>query len=170
MLVFFTNLSLKEVQVRYSVLFCLFSITDSCGLFRMGRILKNIQLMLEFLRASFLVLHFSYYTLITFVMLSVILASNLNLISETLVILMWKWIGLFLRKICLKSSWCWLSPLNWIWSLTLSLLLKLLQENWSIDSFYKISFSWGCSISLLIYHMALHGILLSCLGWCSFCR
>ena len=83
MLVFFTNLSLKEVQVRYSVLFCLFSITDSCGLFRMGRILKNIQLMLEFFRASFLVLHFSYYTLITFVMLSVILLFMLMTLLST---------------------------------------------------------------------------------------
>ena len=35
---------------------------------------KNTQLMLEFLKAQFLVLHFSYYTLMTFLtMLSVIL-------------------------------------------------------------------------------------------------
>ena len=104
--------------------------------------------MLEFLKAAFLVLHFSYYTLMTFLtMLSVILLSmlmtllsilsvirhlicgnnlnwllNLNLIYETLwtgvksgslismlswfhltslitmVLLMWKWMRLFLRK------------------------------------------------------------------------
>ena len=30
--------------------------------------------------------------------------------------------------------------------------------------FYDISFSWGCSVSLWIYHTTLHGILLSCLG------
>ena len=37
----------------------------------MGSLHKNIQLMLEFLKTSFLVLHFSYYTLMTFlVMLS----------------------------------------------------------------------------------------------------
>ena len=39
---------------------------------------KNIQLMLEFLKAPFLALHFSYYILMTFlVMLSVILLSML---------------------------------------------------------------------------------------------
>ena len=30
---------------------------------------------------------------------------------------------------------------NWIEALTLSLLLKLLPENWSLDSFYEVSFS-----------------------------
>ena len=32
----------------------------------MGNLHKNIHLMLEFLKAPFLVLHFSYYTLMTF--------------------------------------------------------------------------------------------------------
>ena len=42
---------------------------------------KNIQLMLEFLKAPFLVLHFSYYTLMTFLtMLSVILLSMLMIL------------------------------------------------------------------------------------------
>ena len=116
-----------------------------------GKSSQNIQLMLDFLKASFLVLRFSYYTLMTFLMmLSVILLSmlmmplsvlsvirhliwgnnlnwllNLNLICVTpwsgvksgllismlgnlnwfcltrliaLVLLMWKWMGLFLRK------------------------------------------------------------------------
>ena len=43
----------------------------------MGRLHKNIQLMLELLKAPFLVLHFSYYALMTFLMmLSVILLSD----------------------------------------------------------------------------------------------
>ena len=116
-----------------------------------GNLCKNIQLMLEFPKCPFLVLHFSYYTLMTFQMiLSVILLFmlmmllsilremrhliygnnlnwllNLNLIYETpwtgarsgllismlgklnwfpqasliaLVLLMWKLMGLFLRK------------------------------------------------------------------------
>ena len=124
----------------------------------MGSLHKNIQLMLEFLRAPFLVLHFSYYTLMTFLMmLSVTLLSflmillfilsvighlicgnnlnwplNLNPIYETLwkgarsdllismlgklnwfrltrlitlVLLMWKWTGLFLRKDHLLRCW-----------------------------------------------------------------
>ena len=59
MLVFFTNLSLMEFQVRYLVLFCLFSVIDGFGWFWMESIHKNIQLMLESLKAPFLVLHFS---------------------------------------------------------------------------------------------------------------
>ena len=43
----------------------------------------------------------------------------------TLVLLMWKWIGLFLRKNHLLGCWGWLSVLNWIGTFTLSLLLKL---------------------------------------------
>ena len=138
-----------------------------------GILHKNIQLMLEFLKAQG-----SYYTLMTFpTMLSVISLSmlmillsilsvtgnlirgsnlnwplNLNLIYETLwtgarsgllislvgklnwfhltglitlVLLMWKWMGLFLRKNHLLRCWGWPSLLNWIGVLTLSLLLKL---------------------------------------------
>ena len=153
MLVFFTNLSLMEFQVWYLPLslFLLFSVIEGFGWFWMGSLHKNIKLMLEFFKAPFLVLHLSYYTLMTFLMmLSVILLSmlmillstlsvlrhlilgnnynwllNLNLIHETLwtgagsgllisvlkklywfhltglitqVLLMWKWVGLFLRK------------------------------------------------------------------------
>ena len=43
----------------------------------------------------------------------------------TLVLLMWKWMRLFLRKNQLWRCWGLLSLLNWIWALTLSLLLKL---------------------------------------------
>ena len=139
---------------------------------------KNIQLMLEFFKDPFLVLHLSYYTLMTFLlMLPVILPSmlmillsivsvirhlicgnnlncllNFNLISKTvwtgvrsgwlismlgklswfhltglmtLVLLMWKWMGLFLRKNHVLRCWGWPSFLNWIGAVTLSLLLKL---------------------------------------------
>ena len=130
------------------------------------------------LKVPFLVLHFSYYTLMTFLtMLSVILLSmlmillsilsvirhlicvnnmnrllNLNLIYETLwtglrsgllssilgklswfrltsimtmILLMWKWMGQFLRKNNPLRCWGWSSLLNWIGAHTLSLLLKL---------------------------------------------
>ena len=69
MLVLFTNLSLMEIQVRYLVSFLLFSVIDSFKWFWMGSIHKNIQLMLEFLSVPFLVLHFSCYTLMTFLMM-----------------------------------------------------------------------------------------------------
>ena len=74
MLVFFTNLSFKEFQIRYLTLFLLFSVTDGFEWFWTESLHKNIQLMLEFLKAPFLVLHFSCNTLITLLMmLSVIL-------------------------------------------------------------------------------------------------
>ena len=78
MLVFFTNLSLTEFQVRYLALFLLFSVIDGFKWFWMESLHENIQLMLEFLKAPFLVLHFSCYTLMTFLtMLSVKLVSML---------------------------------------------------------------------------------------------
>ena len=62
MLVFFTNLSLMAFQVRYSALFLLFSVIDNFEWFWMESLHKNIQLMQEFLKAGFLVLHFSLYS------------------------------------------------------------------------------------------------------------
>ena len=53
MLVFFTNLSLIEFQVRYLALFLLFSVIDGFEWFWMENIHKNIQLMLEFLKDPF---------------------------------------------------------------------------------------------------------------------
>ena len=43
----------------------------------------------------------------------------------TLVLLIWKWMGLFLTKNHLLRCWGWFSFLSWIGSFTLSLLLKL---------------------------------------------
>ena len=65
---------------------------------------KNIQLMLDFLKAPFLVLHFSYYTLMTFLMmLSVILLSKLMILFI---------ISVIRHLICGKN-------LNWLLSLNL---------------------------------------------------
>ena len=130
------------------VLFCLFSIIDGFEWFWLGSFHKNIQLILEFLKAPFWVQHFLYYTLTTFLMmLSVILLSVLitllsivSVISHliyktlwtgarggllismlgklnwfhlsgliTLVLLMWKWMGQFLRKNHHWRCWGWLS-------------------------------------------------------------
>ena len=79
MLVFFTKVSLMEFQVKYLALFLLFSVIDGFEWFWMESLHKNIQLMLEFLKASFSVLHFSYYTLMTFLMMQQLeLASELE--------------------------------------------------------------------------------------------
>ena len=67
MLVFFTNSSLMEFQVRYLLLFPHFWVIDNFKLFWMGILHKNIQLMLDFLKALFLAMH--YYTLLTFLMI-----------------------------------------------------------------------------------------------------
>ena len=85
MLVFFRNVSLMEFQVKDLALFLLFSVIDGFRWFWMGNIHKNIQLMLEFLKGPFLVLHFFYYTLMTFLMmLSVILLSMLMILLSIL--------------------------------------------------------------------------------------
>ena len=85
MLVFFTNLRLMEFQVRYLGLFLLFSVIDGFAWFWMGSLHRNIQLMLDFLKAAFLVLHFFYYILMTFLMmLSVILLSMLMILLSIL--------------------------------------------------------------------------------------
>ena len=89
---FFTNLSLMEFQVRYLALFLLFSVIDGFKWFWMESLDKNIMLscsqyhlMLEFLKAPFLVLHFSCYTLTTFLtMLSVILLSRVMILLSFL--------------------------------------------------------------------------------------
>ena len=85
MLVFFANMSLTEFQVRYMVLFLLFSVIDGFEGFRMTSSHKNIQLLLEFFIAPFFVLLFSYYTLMTFLMiLSATLLSMLMILLSTL--------------------------------------------------------------------------------------
>ena len=84
-LVFFTNLSLIEFQVRYLTSFCLFSFIDGFKWFWMGSLHKNNQLMLEFLMASFLFLYICHYTLMTFLMiLSVILLTMLMILLFTI--------------------------------------------------------------------------------------
>ena len=89
MLVFFTNLSLIEFQVRYFALFLPFSVIDNFKWFWMGNLHNNIQLMLEFLKAPFLVLHFFYYTLMTFpMMLSVLLLPRLMIPLSVLSVIM----------------------------------------------------------------------------------
>ena len=135
MLVFFTNLSLMEFQGRYSALLLLFSVIDDFEWFWMESLHKNIQLMGEFLKAPFLFLHFSYYTLMTFLMmLSVILQSMLMILLSILGV-----IGLL---ICGNN-------LNWL------LNLNLIYETWwtGVRSDLLISMlgklNWFCLTGLI---------------------
>ena len=50
----------------------------------MGSLPKNVKLMLVFLKDLFLVLHFSFYTLMIFLMLSIILLSMLMILVSAL--------------------------------------------------------------------------------------
>ena len=107
MLVFFTNLYLMEFQVRYSALFLLFSVIEDFEWFWMESLHKNIQLMREFLKAPFLVLHFSYYTLMTFLIkLSVILLSMLMILLAILSVI---------RHVICGNNLNWLLNLNLIY-------------------------------------------------------
>ena len=63
MLFFLANLSLMEFLVSNVALFLLFLVKGGFRWFWMGYLHKNIQLMLEFLKDPFLILHLSYYTL-----------------------------------------------------------------------------------------------------------
>ena len=105
------NMCLKESCFpecgKVSLVVLLFSVIYGSRWFWMGSLQKNIQLMLEFLETPFLVLHFSYYTLMTFLMLPVIIYADATLYSLlwfhlagliTLVLLMWKCMHLFLGK------------------------------------------------------------------------
>ena len=128
MLVFFTNLSLIEFQVRYLTLLLLFSVIGSFGWFWMGSLHKSIQLMLEFFKGLFLVLHFSYYILMAFLMmLSVILRSMLMVLLSTLNVI---------RHLICGNNQNWLLNLNLIYEtlwtgarngLLISMLEKLNQ-------------------------------------------
>ena len=107
MLVFFRNLSFTDFHFRYWALFLLFSVIDGFKWFWMGSLLKNIQLMLEFLKAPFLVLHFSYYTLMTFLMmLSVILLSMLMILLSIISVI---------RHLFCGNNLNWLLNLNLIY-------------------------------------------------------
>ena len=85
MLVIFTNLSLMEFQVRYFPLFLLFSVIDTYQVVLDGKSSQECSVNGEFLKAPFLVLHFSYYTLMIFLtMLHVILLSMLMILLSIL--------------------------------------------------------------------------------------
>ena len=74
-----------EISGQISGVISSFSAIDNFEWFLMGSLPNSIQLMLEFLKAPFLVLHFSYYTLMTFLMmLSVILPSMLMILLSIL--------------------------------------------------------------------------------------
>ena len=63
MLVCFTSSSLMAFYVKYLALFCIYPVIGSLEWFWMGSLWKDVWLLLVFLKTSFLVAHFPYYTL-----------------------------------------------------------------------------------------------------------
>ena len=122
-----------EFQVRYLDLCLVFSVVDGFELFWMASLHKNIQLMLELLEAPFLVLHFSYYTLMTLpMMLSVILLSMLMILLSLLSVIR--------HLICGNN-------LNWL--LNLNLIYETVDwgKKWLVDfnagKTQLVSFDWS---------------------------
>ena len=125
-----------EFQVRYLAVFLLFSVIHGFEWFWMESLHKNIQLMLEFLKAPFVVLQFCYYTLMTFLtMLSAILLSMLMILLSVLSVI---------RNLICGNN------LNWL------LNLNLIYETWwtGVRNGLLISIlgklSWFCLTGLII--------------------
>ena len=85
--IIFTNLRFMEFWGRYLILFHLFSVIDCFKRVLDGKSSQNIPFLMEFLKASFLLQLFFYYTFMTFLMmLSVILLSMLMILISTLIV------------------------------------------------------------------------------------
>ena len=112
----------------YLALLFIFSVAGGFDYFWMESLHKNIQLMLEFLKVPFLVLHFSHYRLMTFLMiLSVILLSMLMILLSILRVI---------RHLICGNNLNWLPNLNLIYETLWTgaesgLLISMLEKfNW----------------------------------------
>ena len=91
----------------------------------LGSFHKNIQMMLEFLKALFLVLHFYYYTYITFLMmLFVMLLSLVMILLSTVSVI---------RHLICGNNWRWILNLNLIYEILWAgagsdLLISMLEK------------------------------------------
>ena len=74
---------LMKFQVKYSELFCRFSITNSLKWFWIGGLCQNIQLVLVFFKAPLLDLHFCCYTLMILLMKLIVILISMLRVSHT---------------------------------------------------------------------------------------
>ena len=84
-----------------------------------------------------------------------------------MVLLMWKWMGLFLRKNHLLRCWGWLSLLNWIGPYIASIAKTAYKTIGALIHSMKFL---SLDVVLCLYKSTIwvmYEILLSCLGWCS---
>ena len=70
--------------MRQLGLFLLFSVIDAFEWFWMGSLHMNNQVMLGFVKIPLLVLHYSYYTLMTFLMMSSVVLLSVTMLLSTL--------------------------------------------------------------------------------------
>ena len=144
----------SRISVRYLALFRLFSVIDGFEWFWMGSLHENIQLMLEFLKASFSILYLSYYTLMKFMMmLPVILLSMPMILLSTISVIKhltcgknWNWLlylNLIYETLLTGAGSAFLismlEKLNWF-SLAVLITLLLLTWNWMDQFLRKIGF------------------------------
>ena len=88
-------------------LFLLFLVIGKFRRFWIGNLHKNIQLMLEFPKAPFSFLHFSHYTLMTFLMMvSVILLSMLMILISILSASVGNTENIWVHRFCAKQKTC----------------------------------------------------------------
>ena len=81
----------------------------------------------------------------------------------TVILYMWKWMGLLLRKNQPLKCWGWLSLLNCIGAFTLSLCL---QENWN---FIRSMMFLSPEVALYHYKSIIRPCMeYCCLGWCPY--
>ena len=133
----------------YLALFLLLSVRGGFKCFWMGYFHKNIQLILELLKAPFLVLQFSYYILMTFLkLLSVILPSVLIILLLTGIwpvtttrIGFWTWV--WSKRHCgLDRKWI----VDFIAGKT-----QLASFDWSNNTCYWCENGWVCSWGKIIF-------------------
>ena len=122
-----------EFYVRYLALFILFFVIGDIRWFWMGSLHKNVKLMRELLKCPFLVLLFSCYILVTFLMmLSALLLSMLMILLCTLNVV---------RHLIYGNNLNWLLNLNLIYE-TLDCERKWLLDL-SAGKTQLVSFDWS---------------------------
>ena len=128
----------------------------------MGSLHKKIQLMLDFLKAPFLVLHFCYYILMTFLMmLSVIFLSKLMILLFPLNVILHIWSVATTRI----GFWTWIylqDSLDWgrKWLVDFNYCYYYYFYSYARNRFYWVTFKledicWPkfCTITFFISHL-----------------
>ena len=88
-LVFFINLNLTEILIRFSALFLQVSVADGFGWFSVGNLLRSSSKTLVFLRVPFLVIIFSCCILMIFLIVVSAVLPSLDILICSIAIYSW---------------------------------------------------------------------------------